>query len=86
MNAAGLQMLDHSVQITHEWINELDEALGWGNKHRSFRLLRAVLQTLRDCLPLTEMAHFSAQLPLVLRGVYFEHWHPRRAASQPLQS
>ncbi len=76
MSVVGLEVLDHSVQLTHQWINELDDALGWNDRHRSWRLLRAVLQTLRDCLPLEESAHLSAQLPLVLRGVYFEHWHP----------
>lgn len=76
MNDVGLNSLDHSVQITYEWVNELDDALGWGNRHRSYRLLAAVLQTLRDCLPLAQAAHLSAQLPLILRGVYFEHWRP----------
>jgi uncharacterized protein (DUF2267 family) len=64
------------VQITPEWVNDLDYALGWGDKHRSHRLLSAVLETLRDCLPIANTAHLSAQLPLILRGVYFEHWRP----------
>ncbi len=76
MSNAGLEALDHSVQIAHEWINELDERLGWNDRHRSYRLLRAVLQVLRDCLPVAEAAHFSAQLPIMLRGVFFEHWQP----------
>ncbi len=76
MSNAGLETLDHSVQIAHEWINELDDELGWNDRHRSYRLLRAVLQVLRDCLPVAEVAHFSAQLPIVLRGIFFEHWQP----------
>lgn len=81
MSNVGLETLDHSLQLAHEWINELDEALGWNNRHRSYRLLRAVLQVLRDCLPVAEAAHFSSQLPLVLRGVFFEHW--RATAERP---
>lgn len=81
MSGTSTKGLDHSIQLAHEWINELDEALGWGDKHRSYRLLSAVLQTLRDCLPVVGIAHLSAQLPLVLRGVYFEHWRP--AAEHP---
>lgn len=73
----SLESLSHSVQLAQEWVNELDHALGWNNRRRSFRLLRATLQVLRDCLPLPEAAHFSAQLPLVLRGVFFEHWQPQ---------
>ena len=81
MSASHLETLDHSFHLAHEWINDLDEALGWNDKHRSYRLLRAVLQTLRDCLPIAEAADFSAQLPLVFRGVFFEGWHP--AAIKP---
>jgi uncharacterized protein (DUF2267 family) len=79
MGKDGLQMLDHTVQLTHEWINELDGDLGWNNRHRSFRLLRAVLHALRDCLPPAEAADLAAQLPTQLRGVFYEHWRPARA-------
>jgi len=75
---SALETLEHSLQITHEWINELDSDLAWNDRRRSYRLLRAVLQTLRDCLPLAQSAHLSAQLPLILRGVYFEHWQPAK--------
>jgi uncharacterized protein (DUF2267 family) len=81
MNKRGLEVLDHTVQLTHEWIDELDKKLGWKDKHRSFRLLRSVLQTLRDCLPLNESADFAAQLPILLRGVYYEQWRPGQTRS-----
>ena len=54
MSAAGLESIDHTVQLTHIWINDLDSRLGWENKHRSYRLLRTVLQALRDWLPVNE--------------------------------
>jgi uncharacterized protein (DUF2267 family) len=83
----GLEGIDHSVQLTHVWINELDASLGWENKPRSYRLLRTVLQTLRDWLPVNEAVDLGAQLPTLLRGVYYEHWrlaatpvHPRSKA------
>ena len=76
MSATGLETLDHSQQVTHRWINELDAALGWNNKARSYRLLRTVLQALRDCLPLGEIGDLAAQLPVVLRGVFYEQWRP----------
>lgn len=81
MSTHGLEMLDHTVQLTHKWIDELDDALGWHDKHRSFRLMRAVMQTLRDCLPINESADFAAQLPILLRGVYYEQWRPRQTKS-----
>ena len=48
---SGLENLEHTVQLTHVWINELDDRLGWNNKPRSYRLLKAVLHALRDWLP-----------------------------------
>jgi uncharacterized protein (DUF2267 family) len=76
MSAVGLESIDHTVQLTHIWINQLDESLRWNNKHRSYRLLRTVLQALRDWLPVNEAANLAAQLPELLRGVYYEHWRP----------
>ena len=76
MSAVGLEGIDHTVQLTHIWINDLDARLGWENKHRSYRLLRIALQTLRDWLMVEEAAGFGAQLPELLRGVYYEHRRP----------
>ncbi|HWP24989.1 MAG TPA: DUF2267 domain-containing protein [Xanthobacteraceae bacterium] len=74
--SAGLESLDHTLQLTHIWINELDEKLGWNNKPRSYRLLRAVMHALRDWLQVNEAADFAAQLPVLLRGVFYEQWRP----------
>ncbi|HWM48380.1 MAG TPA: DUF2267 domain-containing protein [Xanthobacteraceae bacterium] len=76
MSATGLESIDHSVQLTHVWINELDARLRWDNKARSYRLLRTVLQALRDWVPVNEAVDLAAQLPTHLRGVYYEHWRP----------
>ena len=74
--SVGLASIEHTVQLTHVWINELDTRLGWDNKPRSYRLLRTVLQAVRDWLPVNEAASFGAQLPELVRGVYYEHWRP----------
>lgn len=71
-----METLEHTVQLTHEWINDLDRRLGWNNKARSFRLLRAVFHALRDRLIVQEAADFAAQLPMLLRGAYYEGWRP----------
>jgi uncharacterized protein (DUF2267 family) len=76
MSAVGLESIDHTVQLTHIWINDLDARLGWENKHRSYRLLRTVLQAVRDWLPVNEAAGVGAQLPELIRGIYYEHWRP----------
>jgi len=76
MSTDRLEILEETVQLTHRWINELDHALRWNDKHRCLRLLRVVLHTLRDCLPLVENAQLAAQLPTLVRGLYFEQWRP----------
>jgi uncharacterized protein (DUF2267 family) len=76
MSAVGLEGLAHTVELTHIWINELDEQLGWNDKARSYRLLKAVLHGLRDWIGINESAAFAAQLPGLLRGAYYEQWRP----------
>lgn len=83
MSAVGLEGIDHTVQVTHEWINDLDRALDWGNKARSYHLLRSVLHALRDWLQVNEAADLAAQLPTLLRGVYYDQWRPAATPIKP---
>ena len=76
MSAQGLEGLDHTVQLTHVWINDLDSRLEWNDKARSYRLLKAVLHALRDLLKVNEAVDLGAQLPGLLRGAYYEQWRP----------
>lgn len=88
MSSTGLQAIDHSVQLTHQWINELMLRLDWDSKPRAYRLLRETLHVLRDFLSVNEVAHLSAQLPLLQRGIYFEGWRPAQspAADRSLEA
>lgn len=79
---SGLESFDHTVQLTHIWINDLDARLGWNNKARSYRLLKATLHAIRDRLPVNEAVDFGAQMPTLLRGAYYEQWRP---AATPLK-
>lgn len=83
MSAVGLESFEHSIQLTHIWINELDERLGWDNKARSYRLLRAVLHAVRDWLQINEAADLGAQMPMLLRGAYYDQWRPARNPAKP---
>ena len=76
MSAVGLESIVHTVQLTHKWIKDLDARLGWGDKHRSFRLLRTVPQALGDWLSVNAAAGFGSQLPELPRGLYYERWRP----------
>jgi len=78
MSAVGLEGIDQAVQQTHIWVNELEKKLDWDSKPRAYRLLRAVLHALRDHLPVNEAADLGAQLPVLVRGLYYEQWQPAK--------
>ena len=76
MSATGLKVFDSTIQTTNIWLDEIMREAGWNNRQRALHALRAVLHTLRDHLSSDENAQLSAQLPLLVRGIYFEDWHP----------
>ena len=76
MSATGLTAFDSTIHTTNVWLNELMERMGWQDKHRAYHALRAVLHTLRDRLSVDQAAALGAQLPLLVRGFYYEGWHP----------
>lgn len=78
MATTQLDVLDRSVEKTNTWINELAVELGGGDRHEAYRVLRAFLHTLRDRLPADQAAQLAAQLPLLIRGIFYEGWQPSR--------
>jgi uncharacterized protein (DUF2267 family) len=71
-------ILDRSVQKAHIWLIELCEELESDDRQYAYRVLRGFLHALRDRLPHQESAQLAAQLPVLLRGVYYENWVPSR--------
>ena len=77
MNRARLTAFDSTIHNTHVWLNELAELLSCrDDPHRAYLSLRSVLHALRDRLSVDEAASLAAQLPMLVRGFYFEGWHP----------
>ncbi len=74
MSGTGLPTFDETVQLSNVWLNELMDAVNWDDKHRAYRLLRATLHALRDRLSAHEAVHFGAQLPMLIRGLYYDGW------------
>jgi uncharacterized protein (DUF2267 family) len=72
----GIQMLDTAVKTTEEWVGAVAARLGWQDQERTYLALLAVLHALRDALPRDEAGYLGVQLPVLLRGLYFEGWHP----------
>lgn len=67
---------DKALSKSNVWLSELSNELGWANAPLTLLALRAVLHALRDRLPPDEAVELSAQMPLIIRGVYFDGWDP----------
>ena len=76
MSATGLEVFDTTLQKTSIWLNEVMKELGSGDRHLAYLALRATLHTLRDRLPMEAAVHLGAQLPMLVRGFYYEGWTP----------
>lgn len=73
-----LDVINRTVAKTDQWIDEVDRRAGLGDRHRAYQVLRATLHALRDRVEPNVAAHVAAQLPLLVRGVFFEGWDPAR--------
>jgi uncharacterized protein (DUF2267 family) len=78
MTTTRVDIIDRSVEKAHVWLNDLAEELGTEDRHQAYRVLRAFLHALRDHLSVDETAQLSAQLPIFVRGVFYEGWDPSR--------
>jgi uncharacterized protein (DUF2267 family) len=76
MSLTAIAPIERTVRTTNAWIEELGEQLGWPNQQRSYHALRAVLHALRDRLTVAEAVDLGAQLPMLVRGLYYEGWTP----------
>jgi uncharacterized protein (DUF2267 family) len=68
----------HSVQQTQEWLKELCDYGDLAKTDEALAVLRAVLHQLRDRLTIEEAVDLAAQLPIVVRGIYYEGWQPSK--------
>src|ERR671931_2041953 len=75
MSATGLDVFDKTIQTTNTWLSEIMETLG-PDRHIAWHALGAVLRALRDRIPSGLAAHLGAQLPLLVRGAYYDQWRP----------
>jgi uncharacterized protein (DUF2267 family) len=80
MSATGLDIFDKTLQVTNIWLNEIMERLG-PERQVAWKVLSTVLRKLRDRLPADLSAHLGAQLPLLVRGAYYDQYEPGRQPS-----
>jgi uncharacterized protein (DUF2267 family) len=65
-----------TLAATEAWIDDLVQLLGWQDRERAYLALLATLHALRDAVSRDEAVYVGAQLTPLLRGLYYEGWHP----------
>ncbi|GII23112.1 DUF2267 domain-containing protein [Planosporangium mesophilum] len=74
----GYHSFDTTVDKTNRLLKEIEQEYGWpkDRRNQSYAALRGVLHALRDRMTVEEAAQFAAQLPMLVRGLYYEGWDP----------
>lgn len=75
MSSSAIPVFDKTAQTTHLWLNEIGEEIGLDDQ-QSWRVTAAVLRAIRDRLPVELAAHLGSQLPLLVRGAYYDQFRP----------
>jgi len=67
-------VFDTAVQKSNIWLRDIQEAGHLRSRFQAYAALRSVLHALRDCLPAGEVAKLAAQMPLLVKGVFYDGW------------
>ena len=67
-------LIESTIRTSRDWLHDLlqDLELPDDEAGRGLHALRAGLHAIRDRLPLTEAVHLGAQLPTLIRGIYYD--------------
>lgn len=71
-----VRAVERTVRATHSWLKELADEGHFTDQQQAYSASRAVLHALRDRLTADEAVHLGAELPRLVRGLYFEGWKP----------
>jgi len=71
----GLAVFDKTVQETNIRLSAIMQRMRTNDRHLAYAALRATLHALRDRIGPQNAVHLGAQLPMLVRGLYYEGWH-----------
>ncbi len=83
MPKTSVHTLDTAPQVVADWLSDLQDTLKLSDKARSYKIMRTVLHTLRDWITIDEAAQLSAQLPILVRGIFYDGWNPSTRVPRP---
>lgn len=67
-----------TLNQSYEWIHALMDTYDYADENKAFVLLRATLKALRDRINPNEAQDLASQLPVLIRGFYYEGWDSRK--------
>lgn len=82
MTHSNVSALERTVKETQGWLTDLAGRPEFADESQAYTALRAALHALRDRLTVEEATHLAAQLPMLVRGFYYEGWRPALAPNE----
>ena len=82
MTTATISAIEQSIEKTNDWLDELVNEGDFASRDQAYSAFRAVIHAVRDRLVVDEAADFASQLPMVVRGFYYEGWKPAAAPNK----
>ncbi|GIH29426.1 hypothetical protein Aph01nite_77360 [Acrocarpospora phusangensis] len=76
MSPTGVHSLERTIHTTNRWLADLGNSIGTEDREFVYHVLRRWLHSVRDGLTVEGAAHLAAQLPDLLRGIYYNGWNP----------
>jgi uncharacterized protein (DUF2267 family) len=77
-----MRTFEKTNEKSEAWVRDMMMSLHTDDHQAALHALRAGLHALRDRLTIEEAAQLAAQMPMTIRGLFFENWHP---AGKPLR-
>ncbi len=78
-------LFDAPLQEGANWVDTISARLGTSYKRSGYAALRATLHAIRDSLQLEKAVELGEQLPILIRGIYYEGWDPKKGSARVAQ-
>ena len=72
--STNISSLDRAIQNAILWLKDIQDELKWDDKEKVYKATKATLQAMRDRLPIEEIVHLLANLPMVMKGMMMDSY------------